>query len=100
MDEEKDQLPLARMMSISKPSFWIYFTVCAVLFAYSILASRAPVADWRIPSLIALCIFTALLLELASQHIKSEKAANLLTNGCYIFEALSVIALLFIIINK
>ena len=100
MDEDKDQLPLARMMSISKPSFWIYFTVYAVLFAYSILTAHTPMADWRMPSLIALCIFIALLLELVSQRVKSEKAVTLLTNACYIFEALSVVAFLIITISK
>jgi len=52
------------------------------------------------PSLIALCIFIALLLELVSQRLKSEKAVNSLTSACYIFEALSVVAFLIITISK
>lgn len=100
MDEEKDQLPLARMMSISKPSFWIYFLACAILFTCGLFKSHQPLTGWRVPSLIAICIFVALLLELISQRMKNEKTARFLATICYVFEAVSGIVFVFITFSK
>ncbi|MGZ3752590.1 MAG: hypothetical protein ACXVA2_24835 [Mucilaginibacter sp.] len=100
MDEEPDQLPLARMMTIGRSSFWIYFMACTILFTFGLFKPHQPLTGWRVPSLIAICIFVALLLELISQRMKNEKAARLLTTICYVFEAASVIVFVFITFSK
>lgn len=100
MNEENDQLPLARMATISRPSFWIYFGVCAVLFACTIFREHEPFSGWMVPALIAIGIFVVLFIELLIQHTKSEKTAKLLINISYILEAGSALVFLYLVFQK
>ena len=75
------------MMTITRPSFWIYFVACIVLFVCYIFMPHRPVFGWLIPSLITLSIFVILFLELLSQRVKNGRMAGLLVNACYILEA-------------
>src|SRR3569623_1756932 len=100
MNEAHDQLPLAHMMTINRPSFWVYFIVCVVLFVCSVYLTRGPVTGWKLPSAITLSVFIVLTIELLSQRIKDLKIASWLVNACYLLETACVIAFVFILFGK
>jgi hypothetical protein len=98
IEEEEDQLPTARMATITRASFWVYFTACTVLFVCSLLTPRHLMSDWAIPAAIALCIFADLLLEIIRQ--RQGESACLLLYICYGFEAISAVLFAIIVFGK
>jgi hypothetical protein len=100
MNEEPDQLPLARMRTVSRPSFWLYFLACAILYIYITFTAHNPASRWRHSAFIAFGVFIALLLELISQWLRDQKKARFLVMACYIFEIASFITLVLIIFLK
>ncbi|HTE01556.1 MAG TPA: hypothetical protein VK668_19850 [Mucilaginibacter sp.] len=100
MKEEIDSLPLSRMTTINRASFWIYFLACTILFSCAMLRPHKSVSGWMIPSLIGMSIFVILFLELIGQHVKKKRLARLIGNICHILEAVSVIIFVFLIFGK
>jgi len=98
MDEEElTPLPLSRMRTISKPSFWLYLLACMILYTCLIFYSHRPMSNWRYSSFVAFCAFFVLLLELASQWVKNKRVAHYLGITCYVFEIASTLVFSFII---
>jgi hypothetical protein len=98
MDEEElTPLPLSRMSTISKPSFWIYMAACMVLYAGLVFSSHNPTSHWRYSAMVGFCAFFVLLLELVSQWLKNKHAVRYLNIACYVFEIASILFFLFII---
>lgn len=96
---EDGQLPCARMMTINRPSFWIYFIMCTVLIASYLMRPFQRGFGWPTPSLIALSVFFMLFLELLSQRVKNERTGRLLVNACYILETGCGLAFLFAVFS-
>ncbi len=98
MDEkELAPLPLSRMRTISKPSFWLYLLACIILYVYLAFNSHRPMSNWKYSSAIAFCAFLVLFLELVSQWTKNKRMAHNLSIACYVFEIASTMVFLFII---
>lgn len=96
MNEEDDQLPLSRMITITRASFWIYFTGCIVLFVCSLFVMQRPMTDWLVPSAIAICIFVDLGLEI----IRQKQNTGPFLYVCYGFEAITTVVFAIIVIGK
>ena len=97
MTEETDRPPLARMRTINRPSFWLFILSCMALYTCGIFFVPQITASMAVTSLLALCVFTALLLELVAQKIKNSKTAYYFTLACYVFEAFTIVTFALII---
>jgi len=89
MTEEEPPLPLARMATINKPSFWIFIGACISLYIYNKIA--APVTGDMKPYVlnglyIFVAAFIALLLNLIAQSVKKPGISQIFNIVCYTFE--------------
>ena len=86
------------MISITRKSFWIYFSVCVILFALNLFISPRSVADMALPAAIAIGIFVDILLEIIRQ--RQVESDYLMGYICYGFEAASAASFAIIVFGK
>src|SRR5437588_3329748 len=99
MDEEElAPLPLSRMRTISKPSFWIYIAACIVLYISLLLNYPYSVQRVRSSTMVAFCAFFVLFIELVSQGLKNKWVLHYFNIISYVFETGSILFFLFIIL--
>lgn len=97
---EDDPLPLARMATINKPSFWIFMGACLLLYICSKLLTPDTVVDPVLGSndlFIIGAAFAGLFLNLITSYTNDQPQKRILTLCCYIFEAGSVIVLAYMV---
>jgi hypothetical protein len=85
--------PLARMATISKPSFWIFIGACMVLFVVNkfITPDTGDQTSNKLNNIIIIaCAFIALLLNLVGGVIKNERLGRIFNKICLAFEILSI----------
>ena len=90
---EDEPHPLTRMITINRPSFWIFFVACVVLYVYnrSQDTSEADVVRYaKYGNYVCLAAFTGLFLTLLADMIKKPQASRLFTIFCYMFEIVSL----------
>ena len=98
MDEEElAPLPLSRMRSINKPSFWVYIAACMASYTIILLNYPYSVQRLRYSLMVAFCAFFVLFIELISQWLKNKQLAHYLSITCYVFEIGSILFFSFII---
>ena len=100
---EETPLPLARMVTINKPSFWIFIGACISLYIYNKFTT--PDTGDRIAYIVMGffvlgAAFIGLFLNLVSDAIKNVKIKKVFAVTCYIFEAVSIVLLSLMIIAK
>ena len=87
---------MAMMVTINKPSFWIFIGACIILYIYNhfIVPGNADIG-FNVAEANYICItaFTGLFLNLISGAIKSNRVNRMATIFCYLFEVLAVLAL-------
>lgn len=94
MIKEETPLPLARMATIRKPTFWFFLAGCTALYIYNKVASPSvSIEDPYIFNglLIFIAVFIALFLNLIGLYQRSKKATTICTITGYVFEALSLV---------
>jgi hypothetical protein len=95
MTEDKP-LPLARMATINRPSFWLFLVLCLALYSYNKFFNRD---NQQIPGYsrneiyILMAAFTGLFLILVTDAIKPPHLKRAFNIGCYIFEAVAILLL-------
>jgi hypothetical protein len=97
--KDETPLPLTRMISINKPSFWIFLTVCFILYVCAWQHDRLS-ADELVSlnsMLITGAIFIGLLLNIIAVSVKNRTLVYNIMIVTYFFEVASVIALAFLI---
>jgi len=100
---EENPLPLARMVTINKPSFWIFIGACMLLYIYN--KTITPDNGDRISYIqtgffVWIAAFVGLFMNLIAGSIKNNKASRAFHIICYVFEIASVIVLGLMIIIK
>lgn len=98
--EEEEQLPLARMISINKPSFWIFFGVCLALYITEWVLTRDTVRTnaFSVSQVVLLlAMFIGLILNIIAASIKNESLVRNFMICTYFFEIASVIAAAFLV---
>jgi hypothetical protein len=100
---EETQLPLARMVTINKPSFWIFIGACILLYIYN--KFTAPDTGDRIAYIlkgffVLGAAFIGLFLNLVTDAIKNVKFKRVFAIVCYVFEAVSIILLSLMIVIR
>ena|ERR1700761_3741093 len=100
----QDQLPLARMVTISKPSFWIFLFACMVLYVCSWQYTQGLITEQPdhgrdilqfvySSHIIILCVlFVGLLLNVIAHFIKGKPLERNFMIGTYLFEIAGVVA--------
>jgi hypothetical protein len=96
-------LPLARMATINKPSFWIFTGVCVLLYIFN--KTNTPDTGDRSSYFsnnlyIWMATFTGLFLNLITMSFKNKKVNYIFNIICYVFEIASVILLAALIFIK
>jgi len=98
---EDEPLPLARMATINKPSFWIFMIVCLALYICNKMlvpdTLAAPVFDLNEIAIIGVA-FAGLFLNLVTAATNDKRLNEILTITCYVFEAVSVVVLAFMVL--
>jgi hypothetical protein len=100
---EDKPLPLARMATISRPSFWLFLILCLALYIYNKFFNPD---NQQIPGYsrneiyILMAVFTGLFLNLAGSAFKTPGVNRILNIGCYVFEIVSILVLGILIIIK
>jgi hypothetical protein len=97
---EDTPLPLARMVSINKPSFWIFMGACLALYVSNkVLAPDTLDGSviWTNDFIIMCVAFAGLLLNMVTVFIKDETLNHVFSIGSYIFEAAGIIVLAFLV---
>ena len=100
MEKEDEQLPLARMIAINKPSFWIFIAACFVLQVCEWqLSHNTGLTDGVVMNQIILLaiMFTGLLLNIIAIRIKDKPFAPNFMICTYFFEVAGVLAAAFLI---
>jgi len=95
MPEEKS-LPLARMVTINKPSFWIFIVCCMVLYVINKTLTPDTLDNSFVNpnDLVIMGVaFAGLLLNLVCLYINDERLSRIFTISCYVFEAIGIIVL-------
>ena len=89
--------PLTRMVSIKDPVFWIFITVCVVLFTYDkfigIDHHGGDTTYSAYGDAVLGAAFVALFLTIIADSSKVPSTSRLLNICCYAFEAASVLVL-------
>ena len=100
---EETPHPAARMTTITRLSFWIFFGACILLYVYNqISASDSLVSKSHSLNnfVIFIVAFAGLFLNLISMAMKNPAAGRILNIVCYVFEIGSVGVLGLLIILK
>jgi hypothetical protein len=93
---DETPLPLARMATINKPSFWTFIGVCISLYIYNkiIAPGTGDLAPYVLNGFfIFLAAFIGLFLNLIAATIKSQAINRIFDIICYIFEMASLLLL-------
>ena len=94
---EDEPLPLARMVTIKDPAFWIFLGVCIILYSYNKFFGIDKHAGDMIYSSygdgVCMAAFIGLFLTIAAGLGKKPQAIRILNVCCYVFELASVIVL-------
>ena len=103
MDKDTKSHPSARLVSIGKPMFWIYWAVCLVIYiANYIIAGKSP-GKLRTagPGMaIFVCVFLVLILNIIEASVANPQIKKSLTLFNNVFMVASVIAIIIWIIIK
>ncbi|WP_158990324.1 hypothetical protein [Mucilaginibacter sp. L196] len=102
MKDEKP-LPLSRMATINKPSFWIFILACLGLYvANKMIAPDTLDSTFVEPHdmLIMGVAFTGLVLNILTISLTNKVVTRALTVICYLFEAISIVALCFLVFSR
>src|SRR6478735_6008294 len=97
MDKDTESHPSARLVSISKPAFWVYWIVCLVLYIVNYLSTGKSPGKFRTsgPSAaILICVFIALILNIVENSIVSTKIKRGLGVFNNVFMGASVVAII------
>jgi hypothetical protein len=100
---DDNPLPLARMVSIKEPSFWIFIGACMLLYIYNkaITPDAGDVVKYiSTGNYIIAAAFAALFLNVISGGVKSTKTKYIFGIACYVFEIAAVLSLLIMVIIK
>ena len=92
--KDEAPLPLARIVSINKPSFWIFLAACFVLYVYEWQYNYDRVTAQMVilnHMLIICTIFIGLLLNVIAAGIKNKEGVRNLIICTYFFEIASVL---------
>jgi len=103
MMHNEEPLPLSRMATINKPSFWIFILACLFLYvANKMIAPDTLDSTFVEPHdmLIMGATFTGLVLNILTISLTNKVVTNTLTVICYIFEAISIVALCFLVFSR
>ena len=103
MQEDEAPLPLSRMATINKPSFWIFIIACLFLYvANKMIAPDTLDSTFVEPHdmLIMGTAFTGLVLNILAISLSNKIVMRTLTVICYLFEAISIIVLCFLVFNR
>ncbi|MFD0765541.1 hypothetical protein ACFQZI_11820 [Mucilaginibacter lutimaris] len=101
MDKNTESHPSARLVSISKPAFWVYWIVCLVLYVVNYLSTGKSPDKFRTagPSAaILVCVFIALILNIIENSILNTKIKRGLGVFNNVFMGASVVAIIALII--
>ena len=93
---EETPHPAARMATITRLSFWIFFGACILLYVYNqITASDSLVTKSHSLNnfVIFIVAFAGLFLNLISITIKNPATNRILNITCYVFEIGSIVVL-------
>jgi hypothetical protein len=94
IDMTEDQPhPLSRMATIKRPSFWIFFGTCVVLYVYNKSATynAGDIMKYsRYGNYVCLATFTGLFFTLTAGMIKKPQVNRFFMIFCYVFEIVSV----------
>jgi hypothetical protein len=96
MTEEEQPLPLARMATINKPSFWIFIGACISLYIYNKITASDTVETKRYVLnnlFIFVAAFIALFLNLIALNVKNPAIKRIFNIACYTFEIGSLVLL-------
>ena len=94
--DEKASLPLARMATIRKPTFWIFIAACMLLYICNKLAKPDTnlLAGYQTTeTFILAAAFAGLFLNLIMAAIKNRPVTRVFNIICYGFEIASVVVL-------
>jgi hypothetical protein len=100
---EETPLPLARMATINKPSFWVFIVTCIFLYVYNKFSSpdTGDISSYVLNGFfIFLAAFMALFLNLIAGEVKRQTVSRIFNAVCYIFEAGSLLILMIRIFLK
>jgi len=103
MMQNEKPLPLSRMATIDKPSFWIFILVCVGIYIINkVLAPDRLNSSFTHANDLPIigAAFTGLLLNILTVSLTNRAVTHALTITCYVFEAVSIIVLLFLIFSK
>ena len=93
LTEEEPPLPLARMATINKPSFWIFIGACISLYIYNKLTTpdNGSTKSYVLNNLfIFLAAFIGLFLNLIAQTVKNASLSRIFNIVCYTFQITSL----------
>jgi hypothetical protein len=102
MDEETP-LPLSRMATINKPSFWVFIGICLALYVINkIITPDTLYSQFVEPKdmLIIGAAFVGLILNTLIELINKKPLVRVLTVSCYIFEVISVVVLAILVFGR
>ena len=103
MDKDPESHPSARLVSIGKPTFWIYWIVCLVIYiANYVIANKSPdkLRTAGPSAAIFVCVFLALILNIIEASVAKPQIKKNLTLFNNVFMIASVIAIIIWIIIK
>jgi hypothetical protein len=95
MSEDKP-LPLTRMVTINKPSFWIFIVACMVLYVSNKALTPDTLEDPFVNTndlIIMGVAFGGLLLNVIGLYINDTQLNRIFTTSCYVLEAIGIIVL-------
>ena len=95
---EDEPLPLARMATITKASFWIFLVACVALYIYN-KAITPDNGDNRLfyintGYVIIGAAFIGLFLNLITSSIKGSRVNRAFNLACYVFEGIRIVFIL------
>jgi hypothetical protein len=103
MQEDEAPLPLSHMATINKPSFWIFILACLFLYvANKMIAPDTLDSTFVEPNdlLIMGTAFIGLILNILAISLTNKAVTRSLTVICYLFEAISIIVLCFLVFSR
>lgn len=103
MQEDEAPLPLSRMATINKPSFWIFILACLFLYVTNKMIAPDTLDSAFVEPhdmLIIGAAFIGLVLNILIISFTNKAVTHALTTICYLFETISVVILCFLIFSR
>jgi hypothetical protein len=97
---EEEPLPLARMATINRPTFWIFLGVCILLYIINkfLTPDTSDRSAYGLNDILIMsAAFVGLLLNLLTMYVKKEALSRKLNIACYIFEVAGIVLLMFMV---